>query len=133
MILGNSIKEVLRGAEEAVKKINNLSNVILPFPGGVVRSGSKVGSKYKKLLASTNFEYCPTLKGLVESKINSDVKSVLEIVIDGITEKDISRAMKEGINAILHLGDKTGIKIISAGNYGGKLGPYHFHLREIIK
>ena len=123
----------MRGAEEAVKKINNLSNVILPFPGGVVRSGSKVGSKYKKLLASTNFEYCPTLKGLVESKINSDVKSVLEIVIDGITEKDISRAMKEGINAILHLGDKTGIKIISAGNYGGKLGPYHFHLREIIK
>ncbi len=133
LILGNSIKEVLRGAEEAVKKINNLSNVILPFPGGVVRSGSKVGSKYKKLLASTNFEYCPTLKGLVESKINSDVKSVLEIVIDGVTEKDISRAMKEGINAILHLGDKTGIKIISAGNYGGKLGPYHFHLREIIK
>ena len=68
----------------------------------------------------------------MESKINSDVKSVLEIVIDGVTEKDISRAMKEGINAILHLGDKTGIKIISAGNYGGKLGPYHFYLKKIF-
>ena len=132
LILGNSINSILKGAEEAVKQINKLSNVILPFPGGVVRSGSKVGSKYKKLLASTNFEYCPTLKGIVDNKLSDDIRFVLEIVIDGITKKDISKAMKIGIRAILDLGDNTGIKCISAGNYGGNLGPYHFHLRKIL-
>ena len=38
-------------------------DVIMPFPGGIARSGSKVGSKYKGAIASTNDAYCPTLKG----------------------------------------------------------------------
>ena len=133
LILAKSNKDALRASEVAVKAINSIPNVILPFPGGVVRSGSKVGSKYKALIASTNFEYCPSIKGLVKTKLKSDVMSVLEIVIDGITEEDISLAIKVGIKSIINLGKSSGVKAISAGNYGGKLGPYHFHLKKIIK
>ena len=111
--------------------MNPQKNVILPFPGGIVRSGSKVGSKYKSLIASTNFEYCPGLKGLVDSKLNNNVNSVLEIVIDGLSEDDIKNAMKLGIRAILESKIER-IHSISAGNYGGKLGPYLFKLKEIV-
>ena len=89
LILGKNNESVLNARNSSVSKINRLKNVILPFPGGIVRSGSKVGSKYKSLIASTNFEYCPGLKGLVSSKLNNDVNSVLEIVIDGLSENDI--------------------------------------------
>jgi len=133
LILANDRKSALLGAEAAVKAINMVRNVILPFPGGVVRSGSKVGSKYKTLIASTNFEYCPSIKGLVKTKLDSNMNAVLELVIDGLSEKDISEAMRIGILAINKLGKKSGVIAISAGNYGGKLGPYHFHLRKIIR
>tara|TARA_B100000989_G_C19510062_1_gene458526 strand:- start:629 stop:1525 length:897 start_codon:yes stop_codon:yes gene_type:complete len=133
LILGNSAKSVLKASEIAVKSMNKIANIILPFPGGIVRSGSKVGSKYKKLIASTNFEYCPYLKGVVESKISEQVNSVLEIVIDGISEEDIKVAIKVGVSEILKYGSKSGIFGISAGNYGGKLGPFLFHLRKILR
>ena len=133
LILGENRQSVLKASEKAVKAIENLKNVILPFPGGVVRSGSKVGSKYKTLIASTNFEYCPSLKGIVKSKLNKGVNSVLEIVIDGVSEIDITKAMNAGINAILELGEKSGIKAISAGNYGGNLGPFLFNLKKIVR
>lgn len=133
LILGNNSSNVLRASEVAVKAMNKIKNVILPFPGGVVRSGSKVGSKYKKLIASTNFEYCPYIKGIVKSKLTEDVNSVLEIVIDGISEVDIKLAMRAGMLEISKLGEESGIYAISAGNYGGKLGPYLFNLREIMK
>ena len=113
--------------------MKKIKNIILPFPGGIVRSGSKVGSKYKNLIASTNFEYCPSLKGLVSSKIEPGVGCVLEIVIDGLSEVDIKKAMKIGIESIIKIGKKSGIKSISAGNYGGKLGPHLFYLRSVIK
>ena len=113
------------------QKFIELKNVILPFPGGIVRSGSKVGSKYKSLIASTNFEYCPGLKGLVSSKLNNDVNSVLEIVIDGLSENDIKNAMRVGINAILETNNEK-IYSISFGNYGGKLGPYLFKLKDVL-
>ena len=132
LIIGNSNGEVLKSAEAAVKEMKKVNNIILPFPGGIVRSGSKVGSKYKSLIASTNDAYCPTLKGITKTKLSKSNESVLEIVIDGINEKDISLAMKKGINIICKKYNK-GIKTISAGNYGGKLGPYHFHLRDIMK
>ncbi len=131
LILGENIESVLNAAELAVSKINQLKNVILPFPGGIVRSGSKVGSKYKSLIASTNFEYCPGLKGLVKSKLNKKVNSVLEIVIDGLSEDDIKNAMRLGIKTILETNNQK-IYSISAGNYGGKLGPYLFKLKEIL-
>ena len=131
LILGENIESVLSAAELAVSKINRVKNVILPFPGGIVRSGSKVGSKYKNLIASTNFEYCPGLKGLVHTKLNNKVNSVLEIVIDGLYEDDIKKAMRVGISSILETKNEN-IHSISAGNYGGKLGPFHFKLREIV-
>ena len=133
LILADTVKNALRAAEEAVKAMKKIKNTILPFPGGVVRSGSKVGSKYKSLIASTNFEYCPSIKSIVNSKLRKDIGAVLEIVIDGLTENDISNSIKVGINSILKMGSNTGIKVISAGNYGGKLGPHHFHIRKIIK
>ena len=131
LILGKSIDALLKVAEKAVSEINKLKNVILPFPGGIVRSGSKVGSKYKNLIASTNFEFCPNLRGVVDSKLDDESNYVLEIVIDGLSESDISKAMQVGINSILNAGH-TEINAISAGNYGGKLGPYLFWLRKII-
>ena len=132
LILGENIQCVLEAAELAVKKMNKLNNVILPFPGGIVRSGSKVGSKYKNLVASTNFEYCPSLTGIMPTKLDKKTTCVLEIVIDGINKEDISLAMKEGILEILNSKSIKGINRISAGNYGGKLGPYLFNLRSII-
>ena len=132
LIIGDSNQEVLKSSEAAVKEMRKVNNIILPFPGGIVRSGSKVGSKYKSLIASTNDAYCPTLKGITKTKLSKNNESVLEIVIDGTNEKDISLAMKKGINIICKKFNK-GIKSISAGNYGGKLGPYHFHLRNIMK
>ncbi len=133
LILGDSQENVLNAAEKAVLKMNRLKNIILPFPGGVVRSGSKVGSKYKDLIASTNFEYCPTIQSLVKSRINKKIRCVLEIVIDGISKEDIELAMKVGITEILKNENKKGIYEISAGNYDGKLGPYLFKLKSIIK
>ena len=104
----------------------------MPFPGGVVRSGSKVGSKFKALNASTNDAFCPTLKGQTKSDLSPEVESVMEIVIDGLTKEDIDVAMRVGIQAVCDLGAENGIRRISAGNYGGKLGPFHFHLQEIM-
>ena len=131
MILGTTRAEVLRATEHAVSAMRKLPNVILPFPGGIVRSGSKVGSRYKGLIASTNHAYCPTLKGLVASRLDPGTDCVLEIVIDGLTADDVAAAMRAGIAALCEVGAAGGVHAISAGNYGGKLGPFHFHLREL--
>ena len=133
LVLGTSQNQVLTACEEAIEAMKKIPNVIMPFPGGVVRSGSKVGSKYPKMFASTNDAFCPTLKGLVKTELNDDIESVLEIVIDGLTFEDIAKAMKVGIEAACSLGVTGGIKRISAGNYGGKLGPHHFKLHEVLK
>jgi len=107
--------------------------VIMPFPGGLVRSGSKVGSRYKFLPASTNDPFCPTLKGAVETALEPDVASVLEIVIDGLTEAAVGAAMAAGIRAACADAAQNGLTRITAGNYGGKLGPFHFHLHELLQ
>ena len=133
LMLGTSQAQVLEACEAAIDAMKKLPNVIMPFPGGVVRSGSKVGSKYPKMFASTNDAFCPTLKGLVKTELSDDIESVLEIVIDGLRFDDIAQAMKVGIEAACSLGVAGGIKRISAGNYGGKLGPHHFKLHEILK
>ena len=133
LILADTKLNALKASEVAVREMQKIPNTILPFPGGVVRSGSKVGSKYKSLLASTNFEYCPTIKGVVKTALSKAENSVLEIVVDGLTKYDVSLSLKAGIKAIIKLGKKSGVKSISAGNYGGKLGPFHFHLRNILK
>jgi len=132
LILAESQPQALAACEAAIKAMKKIPNVIMPFPGGVVRSGSKVGSKYKALMASTNDAFCPTLKGQTKTECSPEVESVMEIVIDGLTKEDIDKAMRVGIQAACDLGDDNGIRRISAGNYGGKLGPFHFHLREIM-
>ena len=133
LVLAESQGQALAACEAAIEQMKKIPNVIMPFPGGVVRSGSKVGSKYKALNASTNDAFCPTLKGQTSSDLPAEVESVMEIVIDGLAKEDIDKAMKVGIQAVCKLGSKHGIRRISAGNYGGKLGPFHFHLQEIMK
>ena len=132
LILAESQPQALAACEAAGKAMKQLPNIIMPFPGGVVRSGSKVGSKYKALNASTNDAFCPTLKGQTKSELSPEVESVMEIVIDGLSKEDIDKAMRVGIQAACELGAENGIRRISAGNYGGKLGPFHFHLQEIM-
>jgi formylmethanofuran--tetrahydromethanopterin N-formyltransferase len=132
LILAESEIDALEACEKVVLEMRKVPNVILPFPGGVVRSGSKVGSKYPALTASTNDAFCPTLKGITKSELSPEIESVMEIVIDGLTEADIKKAMRVGIETFCSIGAYNGVKRISAGNYGGKLGPYHFHLQEIM-
>lgn len=132
LVLAESQPQALAACEAAIAAMDELPNVIMPFPGGVVRSGSKVGSKYPALGASTNDAFCPTLKGMTKTDLSPEIESVMEIVIDGLTKEDIDKAMRAGIQAVCDLGAANGIKRISAGNYGGKLGPFHFHLREIM-
>ncbi|MGZ8983971.1 MAG: formylmethanofuran--tetrahydromethanopterin N-formyltransferase [Methylotenera sp.] len=132
LILATSQPAALAAAEVAIEAMKQVPNVIMPFPGGVVRSGSKVGSKYKTMFASTNDAFCPTLKGATNTELSAEIESVMEIVIDGLGFEDIAQSMRLGIQAICNLGEKSGVKRISAGNYGGKLGPHHFKLHDIM-
>lgn len=128
LILGTSQAAALQAAANAVAAMNNEPDVIMPFPGGIVRSGSKVGSKYKKLRASTNDAYCPTLRGQTETALPEGVNAVYEIVIDGLSLEAVQRATRTGVHAAA--GD--GVVAISAGNYGGNLGPHHIRLHDVL-
>src|SRR5262252_3260851 len=130
--MGRTHKTTLRAAELAVAAMNRVEGVVLPFPGGIVRSGSKVGAKYKTMTASTNDAYCPTLRGAVATQLDEDIGSVLEIVIDGLTEEAVAEAMRAGLAAIVKLGPEQGAVRVGAGNYDGKLGPFHFHLKDLL-
>ena len=133
LLLGTDTDAALAGAEAVVAAMRRVPHVIMPFPGGVVRSGSKVGSKYPALMASTNDAFCPSLRGLApRSELTPDIRCVMEIVIDGLTEADVAQAMRAGIAAVVERGAQAGVKRISAGNYGGKLGPFHFHLHKLL-
>jgi formylmethanofuran--tetrahydromethanopterin N-formyltransferase len=132
ILMGHSADATLHAAEAAVAAMNAVPDVIMPFPGGIVRSGSKVGSKYKGLMASTNHAYCPTLRGATPSELDADTAAVLEIVIDGLTPASVAAAMRAGLAAAVALGPDAGAARIGAGNYGGKLGRHHFHLRELL-
>jgi formylmethanofuran--tetrahydromethanopterin N-formyltransferase len=133
LMIGRTRGAVLDAAERAVAAIRALPDVIMPFPGGVARSGSKIGSRYKGLVASTNQVYCPTLKGTVETALAPEADAVLEIVIDGMTEAAIRAAMTVGIRAACAAppGEEAILRV-SAGNFGGKLGAFQFHLRELL-
>src|SRR5262245_32225737 len=128
LILAANQADGLSAAETAVAAIRRVPGVIMPFPGGVVRSGSKVGSRYKKLRASTNDAYCPTLRGLVKSALPEGVNAVYEIVIDGIDQRSVEEATRAGVRAAC----RPGVVRISAGNYGGTLGPVHLHLHKVL-
>jgi formylmethanofuran--tetrahydromethanopterin N-formyltransferase len=129
LILGQTQARALAAAEAAVAAIRNVPGVILPFPGGIVRSGSKVGSRYKKLRASTNDAYCPTLCGVVKTALPEGVGAVYEIVIDGTDLAAVEVATRAGVRAAC----LPGVVRISAGNYGGNLGPHHLHLHHVLE
>jgi formylmethanofuran--tetrahydromethanopterin N-formyltransferase len=131
LILAQNQHAALAAAEAAVTAMRGVRGVILPFPGGIVRAGSKVGSKkYKNMAASTNDAYCPTLRGRagVVTELPDGVNSVLEIVVDGLDRAAVEHAMRAGIEAAC----RAGVVEITAGNYGGKLGKHHFHLHELL-
>ena len=131
LILARDQRAALEAAEAAVDAMRTVRGVVLPFPGGVVRAGSKVGAnRYKKMIASTNDAYCPTLRGRsgVASELPESVNSVLEIVVDGLDRPAIEMALRAGIEAAC----RPGVVEISAGNYGGKLGKHHFRLHELV-
>jgi formylmethanofuran--tetrahydromethanopterin N-formyltransferase len=129
LILARSADAALAAAEAAADVMASRTGVILPFPGGVVRSGSKVGSRrIKSMIASTNDAFCPTLRAVTTSALPEGINSVLEIVINGTDAEVIAGAMRVGIDAAC----REGVVSITAGNYGGKLGPHHFHLRKIM-
>ncbi len=118
----------LESLKRGIAAIEELPNVIAPFPGGAVRSGSKVGSKYAGLRASTNHVYCPSLRGQVDSQIAEKANVVYEIVIDGVDESSVSEAIAAGIRAAIG----PGVVAIGAGNYGGTLGKFHFRLHDVL-
>ncbi len=131
LLLAKDQGAALAAAEAAVDVMRRVPGVILPFPGGIVRAGSKVGSKrYKNMIASTNDAYCPTLRGRagVTSQVPEDANSVLEIVVDGLDRAAIENALRVGIEAAC----RPGVVEISAGNYGGKLGKHHFPLHALL-
>ena len=129
LILAESDTAALGAAEAAVTAMRGMPGVVLPFPGGIVRSGSKVGgTRYVKMIATTNDAFAPTVRAVTTSSLPNGVNAALEIVLDGVDVPSIAAAMRTGIDAACH----PGVHTISAGNYGGKLGPHHFHLRQIM-
>lgn len=128
LVCGRGQAETLAAVRASVRAIDALRDVILPFPGGIVRSGSKVGSKYKPLRASTNEKWCPTLRGQTKTDLRDGEQAVYEIVIDGLSPQAVAGAMRTGLEAAAA---QPGVLRISAGNYGGKLGPHHFHLHRL--
>jgi formylmethanofuran--tetrahydromethanopterin N-formyltransferase len=128
LLLGVDAAATLAAAEAAVAAIRRVRGVILPFPGGIVRSGSKVGSRYKALRASTNDAYCPTLRALSRTALPESVNAVYEIVIDGLDLAAVEAATRAGVRAAC----RPGVVRISAGNYGGKLGQYQVHLHRVL-
>lgn len=129
IVLAQTETEALAATEAAVAAMRNVDGVILPFPGGIVRSGSRVRSRYHALIASTNERLCPTLRAQVpETDVPEGIGGVYEIVIDGVTEDAVREAMSRGLVAAA----ERGATRITAGDYGGSLGPYHLHLHDLL-
>lgn len=132
ILLGRSIEAVSVACRAAIAAIAPLPGVITPFPGGATRSGSKVGSKYAALYASTNDAFCPALRELTKTELPAEATAVLEVVLDGMSFDAIGRAITVGITAACESVGRAGLVGITAGNYGGKLGRHHFHLRDLL-
>jgi formylmethanofuran--tetrahydromethanopterin N-formyltransferase len=131
LIMGDTEDNTLKAAEASIDAIKKVPGVITPFPGGLCRSGSKVGSTYKFLRASTNTPFCPSIKNsFKESKVPPGVNSVIEVVINGFDEKTVMRAMGAGVDAATKI---DGVKWITAVNFDGKLGKFKMGLKESLK
>ncbi len=132
LFLGRVHSETLKVAEIAVEAAASVPGAILPFPGGIVRSGSKVGGRTKGMMASTNDAYCPTLKGRAGSALPPECGVVLEIVIDALTSQGVADSMRAALHASTKAGAAHGLLAVTAGNYGGNLGRHHYHLRDLL-
>ncbi|MEE7476211.1 formylmethanofuran--tetrahydromethanopterin N-formyltransferase [Methylobacterium hispanicum] len=132
LFLGRKHADTLKVAEIAVEAAAAVPGAILPFPGGIVRSGSKVGGRTKGMMASTNDAYCPTLKGRAGSRLPPECNVVLEIVIDALTSQGVSDSMRAALHAATEVGAAHGLVAVTAGNYGGNLGRHHYHLRDLL-
>lgn len=132
LILAEDSKAGLKASEEAVEAISKkCDGIILPFPGGICRAGSKSGSMKYKLKASTSHVFCPRLKKIVpDSKVPDNVNCVYEIVVNGLNSDLVKKAMSEGIKAAVKI---PKVVRITAGNYGGKLGPFKAYLKEVLE
>jgi formylmethanofuran--tetrahydromethanopterin N-formyltransferase len=128
IILAEDVPTALHAAEAAAEAMRAVAGAITPFPGGIARSGSKVGSRYKALMASTNHVLCPTLRAQVDSDVPEGIGSVFEIVIDGLGPEPVAEAMRVGLDAAA----RAGARQLTAGNYGGSLGEHHFHLKDLL-
>ena len=131
IIAGSDAEKTLAATRQAVDAINNVAGCITPFPGGIARSGSKVGSRYSGQVASTNENCCPTLQGRVVSQLPDTTAAAYEVVIDGVDEEAVRLAMRAGITAALNSPHADQILTVTAGNYGGKLGKCLIPLREL--
>ena len=127
-MMAESLAAALAAARAAVVAMRTVPGAIMPFPGGVVRSGSKISSRYKGQNVSSNTPYCPTLRAEEGSALRDGENAVLEIVVDGLDEGAVKEAMRAGIAAAC----LPGVTRISAGNYGGSLGQFHFALHELM-
>jgi len=128
-IMAADYEAALGAAEAAVGAMRDVPGVIMPFPGGIVRSGSKVSSRYKGQQVSSNTPFCPTIQPLLEGALREGENSVLEIVVDGLDEQAVGNAMRVGIEAAC----RPGVRRISAGNYGGSLGQFRFDLHRLVR
>jgi formylmethanofuran--tetrahydromethanopterin N-formyltransferase len=128
LVQGESLEVTLAAVRRGVAAVAAVPGTIAPFPGGAVRSGSKVGSRYPELKASTNDAFCPALAGRVATELHPDAATCIEVVIDGESEQAVAAAMAAGIRAAAG----PGIPAISAGHYGGKLGKFHFRLHDVL-
>ena len=129
VILGRERLELLGVVQQAVLAIRSVPGAVAPFPGGICRSPSKPGSKYKNVRASTNDAFCPTLRSRVGTQLPAEAGAAYELVIDGLSEQVVAQAMRAAILAAC----QPGVLRITAGNYGGKLGPYHLYLHKILE
>ena len=129
IICGVDQPSALEATETAAAAMRSIPDTILPFPGGIVRSGSKVGSRYQKLKASTNDAFCPTLTARTKTDLPPGTAAVYEIVIDGLSAESVTAAMRAGLHAAC---DCKGLTQVTAGNYGGKLGKHHFRLGDLL-
>jgi formylmethanofuran--tetrahydromethanopterin N-formyltransferase len=131
IIMADSQAAALSAAEEAVHAMAAVEGVVLPFPGGICRSGSKVGSIKYKLPASTNHPFCPTLRSIIsDSKVPGNVQSVYELVFNGLNTESVEKATGVGVAAAARI---PGVVKITAVNFGGKLGPYQIRLVDALK
>jgi len=133
ILMGRNEASVSAACRAAINAIRPIAGVITPFPGGATRSGSKVGSKYPALFASTNEAYCPSLRGIADSRLPPSANCTLEVVIDGMNAEAIASATRAGITAACREVGPSGLVGVTAGNYGGKLGRHHFHLHEFLQ